>query len=98
MAIQAVTAGDEVTELMERLEREDEFAEQLYTHGLGVQTAEGMAEWLHAKVRSDLGIRATRAGAGPGATRPVPTSPSTRRSGGCSTPRRSGCTSAAATP
>jgi 5-methyltetrahydrofolate--homocysteine methyltransferase len=41
---------------MAELERQGEFAEQLYTHGLGVQTAEGMAEWLHARVRSDLGI------------------------------------------
>jgi 5-methyltetrahydrofolate--homocysteine methyltransferase len=56
VAIQAVTAGPQVTELMAELERRGEFAEQLYTHGLGVQTAEGMAEWLHARVRSDLGI------------------------------------------
>jgi 5-methyltetrahydrofolate--homocysteine methyltransferase len=56
VAIQAVTAGDEVTELMARLEREGEFAEQLFVHGLGVQTAEGMAEWLHARVRAELGI------------------------------------------
>jgi 5-methyltetrahydrofolate--homocysteine methyltransferase len=56
VAIQAVTAGDEVTELMAQLERDGEFAEQLFVHGLGVQTAEGMAEWLHAKVRHDLGI------------------------------------------
>jgi len=56
VAIQAVTAGPEVTELMASLERQGEFAEQLFTHGLGVQTAEGMAEWLHARVRSDLGI------------------------------------------
>ena len=33
-----------------------EFAEQLFTHGLGVQTAEGLAEWLHAEVRRGLGI------------------------------------------
>ena len=58
VAIQAVTAGPQVTELMAELERQGEFAEQLYTHGLGVQTAEGMAEWLHARVRSDLGIPA----------------------------------------
>jgi 5-methyltetrahydrofolate--homocysteine methyltransferase len=58
VAFQAVTAGDEVTELMARLEREGEFAEQLFVHGLGVQTAEGMAEWVHARVRSDLGIEA----------------------------------------
>jgi 5-methyltetrahydrofolate--homocysteine methyltransferase len=56
VAIQAVTAGDEVTELMAKLEADGEFAEQLFVHGLGVQTAEGMAEWLHATVRRDLGI------------------------------------------
>jgi 5-methyltetrahydrofolate--homocysteine methyltransferase len=56
VAIQAVTAGDEVTELMARLEKDGEFAEQLFVHGLGVQTAEGIAEWLHARVRADLGI------------------------------------------
>ncbi len=56
VAIQAVTAGDEVTELMARLEAEGEFAEQLFVHGLGVQTAEGMAEWLHARARAELGV------------------------------------------
>ncbi len=57
-AIQAVTAGDEVTETCERLQAEGEFAEQLFVHGLGVQSAEGMAEWLHARVRGDLGLGA----------------------------------------
>ena len=56
VALQAVTAGGEVTELMASLEADGEFAEQLFVHGLGVQTAEGMAEWLHAKVRSQLAI------------------------------------------
>jgi 5-methyltetrahydrofolate--homocysteine methyltransferase len=56
VALQAVTVGPEVTELMARLEREGEFAEQLFTHGLGVQTAEGLAEWLHAEIRRGLGI------------------------------------------
>jgi 5-methyltetrahydrofolate--homocysteine methyltransferase len=60
VALQAVTAGGEVTELMARLERDGEFAEQLFVHGLGVQTAEGMAEWLHWRVREDLGIPATQ--------------------------------------
>src|SRR5205085_10004472 len=55
-AIQAVTAGAQVTELLARLEANGEFAEQLFVHGLGVQTAEGMAEWLHARVRAELGI------------------------------------------
>jgi 5-methyltetrahydrofolate--homocysteine methyltransferase len=56
VAIQGVTVGDEVTELMARLESEGEYAEQLFTHGLGVQTAEGSAEWLHSRVRRELGI------------------------------------------
>ncbi|TML81870.1 MAG: methionine synthase, partial [Actinobacteria bacterium] len=55
-AIQAVTAGPKVTEVVQRLEREGEFTEQLYVHGLGVQVAEGMAEWLHSEVRRELGI------------------------------------------
>jgi 5-methyltetrahydrofolate--homocysteine methyltransferase len=55
-ALQAVTAGDRVTELIGELERAGEFAEQLFVHGLGVQTAEGMAEWLHSVVRRALGI------------------------------------------
>jgi 5-methyltetrahydrofolate--homocysteine methyltransferase len=56
--LQAVTVGPEVTERCEQLEREGEFAEQLFTHGLGVQAAEGLAEWLHERVRGELGIAA----------------------------------------
>ena len=60
IAVQAVTVGPEVTELMARLEAEGEFAEQLFVHGLGVQTAEGLAEWLHWRVREMLGIDAAQ--------------------------------------
>jgi 5-methyltetrahydrofolate--homocysteine methyltransferase len=56
VALQGVTVGPQVTELIERLEAEGEFAEQLYVHGLGVQAAEGLAEWLHSEVRRELGI------------------------------------------
>jgi 5-methyltetrahydrofolate--homocysteine methyltransferase len=56
VALQGVTVGPEVTELIEYLEQEGEFAEQLFVHGLGVQAAEGLAEWLHAQVRRKLGI------------------------------------------
>ncbi|MFL5902029.1 MAG: vitamin B12 dependent-methionine synthase activation domain-containing protein, partial [Solirubrobacterales bacterium] len=56
VALQGVTVGPQVTELIERLEREGEFAEQLFVHGLGVQAAEGLAEWLHSEVRRELDI------------------------------------------
>ncbi|HYP47472.1 MAG TPA: homocysteine S-methyltransferase family protein [Thermoleophilaceae bacterium] len=56
VALQGVTMGPEVTDLMAQLERDGEFAEQLYVHGIGVQAAEGSAEWLHAEARRQLGI------------------------------------------
>ncbi len=62
---------------MARLEAEGEFAEQLFVHGLGVQTAEGLAEWLHYEAREMLDIPPRRAGATPGATRPCPSRAST---------------------
>ncbi len=60
IAVQAVTVGSEVTELMAKLESDGEYAEQLYVHGLGVQTAEGLAEWLHYEARNMLGIPAAQ--------------------------------------
>ncbi len=56
VALQVVTVGSEVTRRIEQLERDGEFAEQLFVHGLGVQAAEGLAEWLHAEVRRGLEI------------------------------------------
>jgi len=60
ISVQAVTVGSEVTELMAKLEAGGEFAEQLFVHGLGVQTAEGLAEWLHYETRKMLGIPLTQ--------------------------------------
>ncbi|HWX88501.1 MAG TPA: homocysteine S-methyltransferase family protein [Solirubrobacteraceae bacterium] len=60
IAVQAVTVGSEVTELMAKLETDGEFAEQLFVHGLGVQTAEGLAEWLHWRAREMLAIPSTQ--------------------------------------
>ena len=56
VALQAVTVGGEVTELLSRLEADGEYAEQLFVHGLGVQTAEALAEWLHSEIRRMLAI------------------------------------------
>jgi 5-methyltetrahydrofolate--homocysteine methyltransferase len=54
--LQAVTVGPEVTRRCERLEQEGEFAEQLFVHGLGVQAAEGIAEWLNDRIRDELNV------------------------------------------
>jgi 5-methyltetrahydrofolate--homocysteine methyltransferase len=55
-ALQAVTVGEEATRRSQQLEQQGEFAEQLFVHGLSVQAAEGMAEWLHSVVRAQLAI------------------------------------------
>jgi 5-methyltetrahydrofolate--homocysteine methyltransferase len=56
VALQAVTVGPAATELGDKLELEGEYSERLFVHGLAVQAAEGTAEWLHQKVRADLGL------------------------------------------
>ena len=56
VALQGVTVGPESTDKLAQLEKDGEFAEQLFTHGLAVQTAEGLAEWNHHEVRDALGI------------------------------------------
>ena len=89
VALQGVTVGPEVTELIERLEREGEFAEQLFVHGLGVQTAEGLAEWLHSEVRRALAIPADQGRRYSWGYPACLTSPSTRRSGASSISNRS---------
>jgi 5-methyltetrahydrofolate--homocysteine methyltransferase len=60
VALQAVTVGGDVTRVVSALEQEGEFAEQLLTHGLAVQAAEGTAEWLHARVRDELALTKTQ--------------------------------------
>ncbi len=58
VALQGVTVGPKSTERMAELEAAGEFSEQLFVHGLAVQSAEGLAEWLHHEARTELGIDA----------------------------------------
>jgi 5-methyltetrahydrofolate--homocysteine methyltransferase len=58
VALQGVTVGPKSTDRMAELEAAGEFSEQLFVHGLAVQSAEGLAEWLHHEARTELGIDA----------------------------------------
>jgi 5-methyltetrahydrofolate--homocysteine methyltransferase len=55
-AFQIVTMGAGATERTERLQAAGEYAESFFSHGLSVQSAEGLAEWTHQRVRRELGI------------------------------------------
>ncbi|NET77326.1 methionine synthase [Okeania sp. SIO1F9] len=54
----AVTVGEIATEFAQKLFAADEYTNYLYFHGMAVQTAEAMAEWLHARIRRELGFGA----------------------------------------
>ena len=56
--MQAVTVGEIATEYAQKLFQDDKYTEYLYYHGLAVQMAEALAEWTHARIRSELGFEA----------------------------------------
>jgi len=60
VGLQVVTVGDEATRHVERLQQAAEYSEALYAHGLAVETAEALAEWLHRRIRRELGIPGNR--------------------------------------
>jgi 5-methyltetrahydrofolate--homocysteine methyltransferase len=60
VAFQSVTAGAKVTETIERWNREDNYTDAYYLHGLAVETAEAMAEWINARIREELKIGTRR--------------------------------------
>ena len=56
IAFQSVTAGNRVTETIDRWNKEDNYTDAYYLHGLAVETAEAMAEWVNARIREELKI------------------------------------------
>jgi 5-methyltetrahydrofolate--homocysteine methyltransferase len=56
VAFQIVTVGDEASRRFEALQAAGEYSEGLYSHGLAVETAEAVAEWMHRRIRRELGI------------------------------------------
>ncbi|MEO1001732.1 MAG: methionine synthase [Cyanobacteria bacterium J06638_7] len=55
LPMQAVTMGEQASEFAQQLFQADRYSDYLYFHGLAVQMAEALAEWLHARIRRDLG-------------------------------------------
>ncbi|HEU4989483.1 MAG TPA: vitamin B12 dependent-methionine synthase activation domain-containing protein, partial [Gemmatimonadaceae bacterium] len=56
VALQIVTVGDAASREFDRLQQAGEYTEGYYLHGLAVETAEAVAEWLHRHTRHELGI------------------------------------------
>ncbi|NOT01985.1 MAG: methionine synthase [Phycisphaerales bacterium] len=56
VAIMIVTVGQRVSEIERRWFAEDKYVDYLHLHGLGVESAEALAEYLHKQVRVEWGI------------------------------------------
>jgi 5-methyltetrahydrofolate--homocysteine methyltransferase len=56
--MQAVTMGEIATEEAKKLFEANQYTDYLYFHGLAVQLAEALAEWIHARIRRELGFAA----------------------------------------
>jgi len=56
LPIMCVTMGQQITEHTQRLFAADEYQDYLYWHGIGVETAEALAEYWHKRIRTELGF------------------------------------------
>jgi 5-methyltetrahydrofolate--homocysteine methyltransferase len=51
-----VTMGREVTKVAQAWYEAGKYQDYLYLHGLGVESAEALAEWAHQQIRRELGM------------------------------------------
>lgn len=56
VTFQVVTVGREATERIDRLHAKGDYTDSYFMHGLGVQTAEATADYLHNHIRRELGL------------------------------------------
>ena len=58
IGLQVVTVGQRASEVARQWFAEDRYQDYLYLHGLGVELAEALAEYIHKTIRAELGFAA----------------------------------------
>ena len=56
VAFQAVTVGSKVQDVIDEWNNNDKYTDAFYLHGLAVETAEALAEWINSRIKDELGI------------------------------------------
>ncbi len=56
VAFQSVTVGNKVAEIIEQWNQEDKYTDAYYLHGLAVEIAEALAEWVNQKIKSEMSL------------------------------------------
>lgn len=60
IALQVVTVGPEVSGRIDALQGLADYSASYYLHGFSVQAAEATADWMHRRIRAELGLEADR--------------------------------------
>ena len=56
VALQVVTVGSRVADVIEKYDKSDRYTDSYYLHGMAVEAAEGLAEYCNRQVCEDLGL------------------------------------------
>ena len=56
VAFQSVTVGNKVADIIEQWNKEDKYTDAYYLHGLAVEVAEALAEWINRKIKTELSL------------------------------------------
>ncbi|MEW6044282.1 MAG: dihydropteroate synthase [Thermoproteota archaeon] len=60
VAFQAVTVGNKTQQVIEKWNKEDRYTDAYYLHGLAVETAEALAEFVNLRIKKELGLDGKR--------------------------------------
>ena len=60
VVFQSVTVGNKVADIIEKWNKEDRYTDAYYLHGLAVESAEALAEWVNRKIKNELKIGESR--------------------------------------
>ena len=56
VAFQSVTVGAKVSDILETWNDDDKYTDAYYLHGLAVELAEALAQWINQKIKSELNL------------------------------------------
>jgi len=56
VAFQSVTVGNKVADIIEQWNKEDKYTDAYYLHGLAVEIAEALSEWVNQRIKSELNL------------------------------------------
>ena len=57
VAFQSVTMGNRVADIIEEWNKQGRYTDAYYLHGLAVESAEALADWINNKIKQDLSLK-----------------------------------------